>query len=170
MITVAIVGPESTGKSTLARSLAAYYGTEWVPEYAREYLNQLERPYNQADLNQIAKGQLLAEKKARLKANNELLILDTDLQVIKIWSEFKYGKCDPWILQQLDLNQPSIYILTYFDIPYEEDPLRETPEKRPELFDLYEKALKESDSPYVVVQGNQSQRLEQAIQAIRPIV
>jgi len=170
MITVAIVGPESTGKTTLARSLASHYDTEWVPEYAREYLNGLQRPYTQADLNEIAKGQLQAEKKARPKTNNELLILDTDLQVIKIWSEFKYGDCDPWILQQLNMNQPSIYILTYFDIPYEKDPLRETPEKRPELFDLYEKALKESDSPYLVVRGNQSQRLEQSIKAISAIV
>ncbi len=169
MITIAIVGPESTGKTTLAKSLAAQYKTEWVPEFARQYLNELGRPYTQSDLLEMAKGHLEAEKKARKKVD-DILILDTDLFVLKIWSEFKFGSCDPWILQQLEMNQAGYYLLTYFDIPYEKDPLRETPEKRPELFDLYEKALKEYGAHYSVVQGNKQDRLERAIKKINPII
>ena len=90
--------------------------------------------------------------------------------VIKIWSEFKYGHCDPWILQQLSMNQASYYLLTYYDVPYEEDPLRESPENRPELFDLYERALKEYGVAYEVVQGSFQKRLETAIQKINSIL
>lgn len=170
MLTVAVVGPESTGKTTLARSLAEHFKTPWVPEFAREYLTKLNRPYTQSDLLEIAKGQLKAENKLQSKANNRLLFLDTDLLVIKIWSEFKYGNCDPWIEQQLRLNQPSVYILTHFDIPYEEDPLRENPDERPELYDLYEEALQNSDSPYFIVQGNQQKRFDKAVKSINSIL
>ena len=169
MITVGIVGPESTGKTTLAKDLAANYNTVWVPEYAREFLTKLKRPYVEDDLIDIARGQLETERKLRKKAK-DVLVLDTDLFVIKIWSEFKYGNCDPWILQQLEMNLASVYLLTHFDIPYEHDPLRETPEKRPELFDLYEMALKDAGVPYTVVQGDKNKRLDTAIQKINSII
>ncbi|NVK86250.1 MAG: ATP-binding protein [Cytophagia bacterium] len=169
MLTVGIVGPESTGKTTLAKGLAEHFNSIWVPEYAREFLSDLGRPYNQEDLISIAKGQLDAERKARRQAKDSLF-LDTDLFVIKIWSEFKYGNCDPWILQQLSMNQANLYFLTHFDIPYEEDPLRETPEKRPELFHLYEQALKESGVLYAVIQGDERERLETAIQKVNSIL
>lgn len=169
MLTVGIVGPESTGKTTLAKGLAEHFNSIWVPEYAREFLSDLDRPYNQEDLISIAKGQLDAERKARRQAKDSLF-LDTDLFVIKIWSEFKYGNCDPWILQQLSMNQANLYFLTHFDIPYEEDPLRETPEKRPELFHLYERALKESGVLYAVIQGDERERLETAIQKVNSIL
>ncbi|WP_286755171.1 ATP-binding protein [Roseivirga sp. UBA838] len=169
MITIAVVGPESTGKTTLTEALAAHYKTLWVPEYSREFLTNLNRPYIQNDLIAIAEGQLREERKYR-KQVKDLLFLDTDLFVIKIWSEFKYGHCDPWILQQLSMNQASYYLLTYYDVPYEEDPLRESPENRPELFDLYEKALKEYGVAYEVVQGSFQKRLETAIQKINSIL
>lgn len=169
MLTVGIVGPESTGKTTLAKGLAEHFNSIWVPEYAREFLSELDRPYNQEDLISIAKGQLDAESKARRQAKDSLF-LDTDLFVIKIWSEFKYGNCDPWILQQLSMNQANLYFLTHFDIPYEDDPLRETPEKRPELFHLYERALKESGVLYAVIQGDERERLETAIQKVNSIL
>jgi NadR type nicotinamide-nucleotide adenylyltransferase len=169
MMTVSIVGPESTGKTTLAKSLAAHYNTSWVAEYAREYLNNLDRPYNQSDLLQIASGQLKASKEVRKKVGN-LLIQDTDLYVIKVWSEFKYGNCDPYILQQLDMQHVDLYLLTFFDIPYEDDPLRENINERPELFDIYEKELKASGVPYVVVQGDLSKRLKIAVRSINNLL
>ncbi len=168
MISIAIVGPESTGKTTLAQSLAKQFETVWVPEYSREYLNALDRPYNQTDLIEIASGQLRAEKKVRKKAK-DLIFLDTDLFVIKVWSEFKYGNCDPWILQQLEMNKADFYLLTFFDVPYEDDPLRESPENRPELFDIYEKELKSHGVNFQVVQGSSQKRLEQAIENINRI-
>lgn len=163
------MGPESTGKTTLAKALAKHFKTLWVPEFAREFLTELDRPYEKKDLIDMAKGQLKAEKQYRKKAKN-LLILDTDLFVIKIWSEFKYGTCDPWILQQLAMDQANFYFLTHYDVPYEEDPLRESPGKRPELFKLYESALKEAGAPYFILKGPEEKRLDLAVKRINSIL
>ncbi|MBO3699372.1 ATP-binding protein [Fabibacter sp. E12] len=164
-----IVGPESTGKTTLAKSLANHFQTEWVKEYAREYLTELGRSYTQSDLVEIAKGQVASENRIKKKAKR-LIFLDTDLLVIKIWSEFKYGSCDPWIEQQLAMNRADLYLLTDFDIPYEDDPLRESPNQRGELFEIYKKTLIDSGSNFHVVKGDHSERLEEAIGYINLIL
>ncbi len=169
MISVSVVGPESTGKTTLARSLSEHYNAVWVPEYARDYLTELPRPYDQSDLLSIASGQLKALNEG-VKNANGLLLQDTDLMVIKIWSEVKYGSVNPWIQMQLEMNLPDFYLLTFYDIPYEEDPLRETPERRPELFDLYEAEVKKTGVPYQVVSGSHQDRLETAIRNINTIL
>ena len=169
MISVAVVGPESTGKTTLTKSLSEHYRATWVPEYSREYLTKLERPYDQSDLLSIASGHLKSTREA-IKRANGLLLLDTDLMVIKIWSVVKYGTVNPWIEMQLEMNLPDYYILTFFDIPYEDDPLRESPEKRPELFDLYEAAVKKTGVPYTIVQGSHVNRLNEAIRTINTIL
>ncbi|MFT6872066.1 MAG: NadR type nicotinamide-nucleotide adenylyltransferase [Roseivirga sp.] len=165
MILVAIVGPESTGKSTLTKSLSEYYQTIWSEEYAREYLTTLERPYEQSDLLEIAKGQLEIADKVKMKANS-IVFHDTDLLVIKVWSEFKYGDCDPWIINQFELNKADLYLLTDTNIPYEEDPLRENPEQRRELFEIYEQELIKSKANYQVVKGDLSERVNQSITCI----
>src|SRR6187402_1758917 len=95
---VAIIGPECTGKSELSQYLADHFNTEWVPEYARAYLDKLRRPYTQDDLLKIAHGQLRLEDEYTIDANN-FLICDTNLYVIKIWSMFKYGNCQDEILK-----------------------------------------------------------------------
>lgn len=169
MIKVGIIGPESTGKTFLAKSLAAEYEVPWVPEYAREYLSALERPYEQSDLIDIAIGQLSSEAEMAKKANG-LLILDTDLFVIKVWSEYKYGEVNPWILGQLHLHQCDTYLITFYDIPYEEDPLRENPDERPQLFDIYEKVIRESNLSYKVVQGTHEQRMATATNHINSLL
>ncbi len=169
MITISVVGPESTGKTDLAEALARHYNTNWVTEYSRKFLNALERPYEFKDLSDIAKGQAKLQNEAQ-KNGGDLVIFDTDLLVLKVWSEFKYGKVDPFILAQLSLQRPDLYILTYFDIPYEEDPLRENPTQRPELFDVYEKELKDMGAPYLVVQGDRQKRLQAAISQINNLL
>lgn len=168
MITVAIVGPESTGKSTLAISLANHFKTVCIPEYSREFLNKIDRPYQQEDLLEIAKGQLLAAQEGCNEAN-ELLFLDTDLFVIKVWSEFKYRNCDPRILQMVDDNKADFYLLTAADIPYEYDPLRENPDDREELFNIYKEELIKANVKFCVVNDTQDQRLQTAIKAINKI-
>ncbi len=165
MIKVAVIGPESTGKTTLTKELAKQYNTVWVPEYARDYLSQLDRPYVQSDLLEIAKGQIESQKKMRKQAR-ELLFCDTDLHVIKVWSEHKYGVCDPWILNQLQLQYYDLYIITDFDIPYEEDPLREHPEMRSYFFDIYRNLMKDNDKAFIIAQGDLNARIEQAKKAI----
>jgi nicotinamide riboside kinase len=116
MIRIAVTGPESTGKTTLARQLARRYGAPWTPEYARYYLRRLNRPYVQDDLLAIARGQLEWEE-AKGRRNPEILFSDTCLLVIKIWSEFKYGNCHPWILEQLRAHTYDLYLLCGVDLP-----------------------------------------------------
>ena len=137
---IAIVGPESTGKSTLAEGLAKHYQTVWVPEYARGYLNKLGRGYDQSDLIKIAHGQLRLEDEWENDAKR-FLFCDTNLVVIKIWSDFKYGNCAPEILQRMHERKYDLHLLTNIDLPWEADPQREHPDKRLELFNLYEKDL-----------------------------
>lgn len=169
MIKVGIIGPESTGKTSLAKSLAEHYKVPWVPEYSREYLEKLDRPYVQSDLLEIARGQLNLESEVAKRANG-LLFLDTDLHVIRVWSEYKYGNCDPWILQQLHLSFCDIYFLTYHDIPYEDDPLRENPTERPQLFDIYEQLARERGLNYHICKGSMDKRLNMAISHINALL
>ena len=169
MISVAVVGPESTGKTTLTKALSVHYKTVWIPEFAREYLTNLGRPYDQSDLLKIASGQLKSCDNGAKRASR-LLLQDTDLMVIKIWSEVKYGTVNPWIKMQMELNPPDYYFLTFYDIPYEEDPLRESSESRPQLFDLYEKEVKKIGIPYTILQGSLTERLTKAISTLNTIL
>ena len=100
---IVVIGPESTGKSSLCEALATHYRTSWVPEYAREYLETHGMDYSFDDLLTIARGQLALEDRlyaAAEAAGKELLFIDTDLYVIKVWSEFVFGRCHPWILDR----------------------------------------------------------------------
>lgn len=166
---VAIIGPECTGKSELSRILADHYETNWVHEYARTYLNELGRPYEKTDLVEIAKGQLALEDEASVDANR-LLICDTNLYVIKIWSEYKYNETDSFILDSIRTRKYDLYLLTYIDIPWEEDPLREHPQKREELFNIYLNELKQQPVPFVTIRGSRDQRRTDAIKAIEMIL
>lgn len=162
---IAIVGPECTGKTDLARFLANHYQTQWVPEFAREYLEQLNRAYTQEDLVAIAKGQLELEDKLAEQAK-DFLFCDTNLIVIKIWSEFKYSSCDPEILTLLRERKYDLHILTDVDLPWEDDPLREHPHKRQELFELYEAELKNNNINFVRIQGDYTTRRALALNAV----
>ncbi len=161
---IIITGPESSGKTTLAQQIAQHYQTVWVPEYARDYIDRLNRDYEETDLLQIAQGQVNREDEFAAKYNPGLLICDTSLLVIKIWSQVKYKRCHPWILEQLKQRKVDVYLLAYPDIPWEPDPQREHPHQRMELFHIYEKELQ--DKAHIVVKGNEAQRLHTAIQAI----
>ena len=165
---IAIVGPECTGKSTLSSALAKHFNTQWVPEYAREFLNKLGRPYTQEDLFIIAKGQLKEEELLEPKAN-KFLFCDTNLLVIKIWSDFKFGKTPKKILELWQPNKYSLHLLTAIDVPWEFDPLREHPHKREELYKIYKDELVKSKIPFIEVGGSPAQRLSTAIKAINSL-
>jgi len=158
---VAIVGPECTGKSTLAKQLADHYQTVWAQEYARGYLDNLVRPYDQSDLYSIGKGQLRLEK-SWLQGANRLLFCDTNLLVIKIWSDFKYGATDEAILDMMDLSSYALHLLTYIDIPWEDDPLREHPDKRNQLYEIYINELRSAHVPFVEIRGSVEERMKLA--------
>lgn len=160
---IVIIGPESTGKSTLTRGLAEKFGEPWVEEYAREYLENLGRAYNYDDLLKIAQGQIALEEQ-KLKAAAKLLFCDTDLHVIRVWSDHKFNTTHPWILKQIKERAYDLYFLTAIDIPWQEDPLREhpDPEMRKYFFNIYHQLLTASKTPFFLISGNPKERLEQA--------
>lgn len=162
---IAIVGPESTGKSKLTEELAAIYNTVYVKEFARDFLAGLSRPYNQNDLLHIAMKQLENYKIWQPKAH-EFLFVDTELIVIKIWSEYKYKYVHPWILSELNKQDFDLYLLTDIDLLWEYDPLREHPNKREKLLKLYEKELEKRKLPFIKISGQGKKRTLNAIQAI----
>jgi NadR type nicotinamide-nucleotide adenylyltransferase len=151
---VVIIGPESTGKSTLASLLAKYYNTSWVPEYAREYIERLDRPYIERDLRDIAKGQIIAEDR-EAKYAKKLMICDTNLLVVKVWSEHKFGACYDEILAQIKTRKYDLYILTNPDVPWKEDPQREHPQLREFFYDIYREEIKKLGVPFVELTGEE---------------
>lgn len=162
MLRIVLTGPESSGKTTLTQQLAAHYGAPWVPEYARTYLQKLSRDYEKSDLLEIAKGQLFREE--RIGAGNPALLLcDTDLLTLKIWSEVKYGEADPWILEQVNQREYSHYFLCGVDIPWEYDPQREHPEQREELYRIYRAELLRLGKSFSELRGSVEERVAQAI-------
>jgi NadR type nicotinamide-nucleotide adenylyltransferase len=168
---VVVLGPESTGKSTLSEKLAAHFNTVWTPEYAREYLDELGRPYEQGDLLEIARGQLrLEDEKARQASR--LLICDTDLYVLKVWSEHKYGHADPRILEQIAARPYDLYLLTYIDIPWQEDPQREypDPQMREYFYRIYRDIVVNAGVPWADIRGSFEEREKAAIAAVDKLI
>jgi NadR type nicotinamide-nucleotide adenylyltransferase len=163
---IVIIGPESTGKSTLCEALAAHYRTAWVREYAREYLEEHGMEYGYETLSVIARGQLALEGKAAAQAGG-VLFIDTDLYVIKVWSEYVFGRCVPWILNEIVRRKYDGYLLANTDLPWADDPLREYPDPgiRIRLFHIYKDLLINQSVPWAEVSGVGAQRLECAISA-----
>lgn len=170
LIKVVLYGPESTGKTTLAKQLAEHYNTLWVPEYMREYLQQKwddeRKLVSREDLLPIAEGQLKLEKEASKNVEN-LLICDTNLLEIKVYSEYYYnGFCPSEIKSEATKNNYSIYLLTYVDTPWEADNLRDRPNNRGEMFRIFEAELKKQGFPYEILKGNEEERFNKAVKII----
>ncbi len=166
---VCVTGPECTGKSDLSRFLAEYFKTAWVQEYARAYLNKLNLPYHQADLTKIAHGQLRMEDEW-LNESNRVMICDTNLITIKIWSEFKFGNCDPQIIEKMNSRTYDLFLLCDIDLPWEEDPQREHPDKREQLWTIYKNEVSKTGVPYTVIGGDRQARTSKAIKAIQELL
>ncbi|TGE10118.1 AAA family ATPase [Hymenobacter fodinae] len=165
MLRISLTGPESTGKTTLSQQLAEHYHTAWAPEYARQYLEERGPEYTLADLEDIARGQLRAEEDAVARAQQlgrQVVFLDTDLLVIKIWSEHAFGHCPEWILRHIAQHHYSLVLLLNVDLPWEPDPLREHPNHRQYFYDLYQRELRSQVANFAEISGTPAQRLEQA--------
>ena len=167
MLRIVLTGPESTGKTTLARQLAERYQTLWVPEYARFYLSRLKRPYEQEDVLEIAKSQLQWED-AWAKQAERVLFSDTGTLVPKVWLKFKYNTSHPWIDQQFQQHRYDLYLLCDIDLPWDEDPLREHPKlkDRQALFQMYCTELETLGANFAVLNGSLEARLLQAIRQV----
>tara|TARA_R110002072_G_scaffold217915_1_gene375613 strand:- start:570 stop:1097 length:528 start_codon:yes stop_codon:yes gene_type:complete len=161
----ACVGPESTGKTTLCGQLASRFGGAIVPEIARGYLTFQGGIYQQKDLITIAKKQL--ELESRITFDNKgPIFCDTDVLVVKVWQEFKYGESNSEIDLIFSKQQSRKYLLTYPDLEWQPDSLRENPNELLEIFNYYEKTLTEMGADYRIVRGNGEERLKCAIDAI----
>jgi NadR type nicotinamide-nucleotide adenylyltransferase len=175
---IVIVGPESTGKSTLSENLANHFKTEWVREYAREYLDKNGTDYSFENLYEIAQGQLAGEDAALQKLqetnrnNNIPLIIDTDMYVIKVWSEFVFNKCDNKVLSEIAIRKYDGYILCNTDVPWVKDHMREYPDSvtREKLFHYYKEELSEQKVPWITITGNYAIRTQQAIDFVQSIL
>lgn len=181
---IVIIGPESTGKSTLCEKLAEHYHTSWVPEYAREYLEKHGTKYTFEDLYDIAVGQLQLEDETTDKLQNiqsvassinsgdpsvtihesPKLFIDTDMYVMKVWSEFVFNKCNNWILNRIAERKYDLYLLCDVDLPWTKDDLREYPDLkvRKKLFCFYKDLLVNQEVPWCVISGDYGERFSKA--------
>jgi NadR type nicotinamide-nucleotide adenylyltransferase len=166
---VVVIGPECTGKSELSRFLAEHFKTVFVAEYARAYLNKLIRGYEKSDLTKIAHGQARMEDEWVYDADR-VLICDTNAVVIKVWSEFKYGDVDQDILKVIQERKYDLYLLTYIDVPWENDPQREHPDKREHFWQIFKKEVEQSGVPSVVISGPREERRNKAVEAIEKLL
>ena len=172
---IVVNGPESTGKSSLCEALAAHYQTCWVPEYARHYLETRGAAYTLDDLSRIARGQVALEDDMTAKAEalgHHFLFIDTDLYVMKVWSEFVFDRCDSWILDQIAIRRYDAYLLCRTDLPWEKDELREYPDPaiRERLFRIYREALIQQSTPWKAIGGQGDERVAAAIVAVHQLL
>jgi NadR type nicotinamide-nucleotide adenylyltransferase len=171
---IVIIGPESTGKSTLCEELAVHYKTEWVKEYARAYLLKNGTDYTFDNLLEVAKGQLQLEDTATasLPTHHSPLIIDTDMYVMKVWCEFVFEKCHHWILNRIVERKYDLYLLCNIDLPWVKDELREYPDlkSREQLYHHYKDIMVNQDVPWVDISGTYEKRLQKAIIAVDAII
>src|SRR5688572_5228151 len=159
-VRIAFIGPESSGKTTLCKLLSAHFKAPWVPEYARSYLTELDRAYTLEDVESIAKQQMQNEE---ISADSQhLLFCDTEPINFKVWCEHVFGACPDWINEIVSNKAYDHYILTYPDLDWEVDPLRENPGKGIFFFDWYRNILDTHQRSYTVVKGSHAERFETA--------
>lgn len=176
---IVVIGPESTGKSTLCAELSAHYQTIWVKEYARQYLSENGTNYSFDNLLTIAKGQIeneeaavnsLAQKNTEKKEVEKAgkLIIDTDMYVMKVWCEYVFNNCHPFILEQINERNYDLYLLCDIDLPWAADEMREYPDEGPriELFTIYKELLMNQKTPWAIVSGTGPERTQNAIELI----
>jgi len=189
---IVVVGPESTGKSTLCQQLAEHFHTIWCPEYAREYLLKHGMDYSYDDLLTIAKGQIKLEEEGESEVrsprsevrstqdtgsglptpDSRLFFIDTNMYVMKVWCDFVFGKCHEYILDQIKKRQYDLYLLCNVDLPWVKDELREYPDlvTRERLYYIYKEIMVNQPVPWVDISGNYDERLKKAIAATQALL
>lgn len=162
---IAVLGPESTGKSILTEQLAYHYQTTWIPEYARTYLAEINRPYTPQDIIEIYTKQFALES-SEIKNANNYLFTDTEFIIGMVWSEHVFKTTPEYFTKMIAQFPYDLYLLTYPDLPWVYDPLRENPGKGDFFFSWYQRILSENNLNYRIVKGLGSSRLQCAIEII----
>ncbi|HCN82482.1 MAG TPA: NadR [Sphingobacteriaceae bacterium] len=162
---IAIVGPESTGKSTISAQLARHYNTVWVPEYARDYCAVLTEPCTWQDEINMFHGQIEMEEKLLPEAN-KILICDTTFITVKIWSDHIFGRSPQEVIDELPKRPYDLYLLMDIDLLWQEDPLRDFPHLREYFLEVWHKELKSLKANYSIVSGNDERRFQNAVTII----
>ena len=159
MKSLIITGPESTGKTTIAEYLSRALKIQLIEEYSRNYLEATQGKYEYDDIKTMAKEAYSIINE--LSTNK--IIQDTDIITYKIWSTIKYNKSSNWIDERIKNLLPNLYLLCYPDIPWIDDPLRESQHERHDLFRKYEQTLINHKLPYFIISGNKEVRLQTAL-------
>ena len=169
LIKIAMYGPESTGKTTLSKQLAHHYNDEWIPEFARDFLqekwNLTKEICTEADLIPIAIGQIKLENEVVLKAK-KFLFCDTNLLVTKVFSDINYNHCEATIEQAAKEHKYDLIFLTDVDVPWKADDLRDSPNHRKNTFEKFENALIKNGNPYIKIAGNEATRFQKTVKII----
>ena len=158
-----VIGPESTGKSTLCTDLSAYFQTATLPEYARVYLESNGAEYTYQDVLNMIHGQLESERTfVEENEGSPFIILDTNYLTFKVWIQEKYKREEPLIEELLKVDDYTHYLLCDVDIPWKHDPLREhpNPQDRQRLLSTYKSILMVNNLPFSVLKGSRQERLE----------
>ena len=164
MIRIGVIGPESSGKSTLCKVLHERYGYQWIKEYARTYVEQLSRPYTYDDVQRIAQQQISEIKGVYPES---VVLYDTELIITKVWMEHVYGKVAEEVIEALRAYPMDKYLLLAPDLPAEPDPVRENLDKRQYFFEWYEREIQATGVPYTVIRGEGETRIRNAYKAIQ---
>ena len=167
---IVLFGPECTGKTTLAKLLANHYKSQWVPEFAREYLqkkwDKFQKVCTKEDLLKIVSGQLKIESNKISKAR-KFLFCDTNILVTRIWSETHFdGYCDPEIIKLSEKLSYDYYLLTSIDVPWKKDDLRDRPYDREKMFSYFKETLDKNNKPYSIIKGSIEERLRNSIKIL----
>jgi len=164
---IVVTGPESTGKTILAQALAEKLGTVWIPEYARQYVENLNRPYDYDDVIRIARYQVAQEAEFESKMRNGVVIFDTWLIITKVWLDLVFGKCPEWIREHIRAAKIDLFLVCNTDLPWIKDRVRENGgEKREQLFQLYCDEISSFGFEYEKIIGVGAARTENAMQAL----
>jgi NadR type nicotinamide-nucleotide adenylyltransferase len=162
---IAIVGPESTGKSTISLQLAKHYQVPWVAEYARFYCAALTGPCTLQDEINMFHGQVALEESVLASAQTDFIICDTTFITVKIWSDEMLGKTPQIVLDAIKSRSYDFYLLLDIDLPWQDDPLRDFPHKRAHFMQVWHQELKAINANYQVISGTET-RLQNAVSAI----
>ena len=165
MIKIVLTGPESVGKSTLCKELAKYFNTICISEYARNYIEKLNRKYTYNDVINIAKTQIKQFEQEYFNAN-KFIFFDTDLKITKIWFEEVYNKVPDFVANKIKTNKPDMHLLCFPDIKWEKDAVRENEEARLYLYEKYKNEIEKNNINYNIITGTGSERLNLALKKI----